>query len=50
MELSGLGWSNFLISKLEESMTATQREAINAVRSWARMKNHNPVEGSLREF
>jgi hypothetical protein len=31
-------------------MTATQREAINAVRSWARMKNHNPVEGSIREF
>jgi len=25
-------------------MTAAQREAINAVRSWARMKNHNPVE------
>jgi hypothetical protein len=31
-------------------MTAAQREAINAVRSWARMKNHNPVEVSIREF
>jgi hypothetical protein len=33
-----------------KDMTAAQREAIEAVRSWARMKNDNPVEVSISEF
>jgi hypothetical protein len=32
------------------SMTAVQRDAIEAVRTWARMKNHNPVEIFIKEF
>jgi hypothetical protein len=32
------------------SMNATQREAIDAIRNWARMKNHNPVEIIITEL
>jgi hypothetical protein len=32
------------------SMTAAQREAIEAVRAWARMKNRNPVQVFIKEF
>jgi hypothetical protein len=33
-----------------KDMTAAQREAIEAVRSWARKTNDNPVEVSISEF
>jgi hypothetical protein len=31
-------------------ITASQREAIDAVRSWTRMRNGNPVEVLIHEF
>jgi hypothetical protein len=39
-----------LIVAVPKDMTQAQRDAIDAVRSWARMKNDNPVAVSIREF
>jgi contact-dependent growth inhibition (CDI) system restriction endonuclease-like protein len=33
-----------------KGMTVAQRDAIETVRSWARMKNNNPVQVSITEF
>jgi hypothetical protein len=61
-EFDGARWANDVVLPSEirgralslaipnGSMTAAQREAIEAVRAWARMKNHNPVEFSIIEF
>jgi len=34
----------------KESTTVSQREAIDAVRDWARTKNYNPVQIIITEF
>jgi hypothetical protein len=61
-EFDGARWANDVVLPSEirgralslaipkGSMTAAQREAIEAVRAWARMKNHNPVEFNIVEF
>jgi hypothetical protein len=44
VELSDITGRALHLAIPKGSMTAAQREAIEAIRRWARMKNHNPVE------
>jgi hypothetical protein len=50
VKLSDIKGRTLSLAIPKESITATQRDAIEAVRMWARMKNYNPVEITVTEF